>query len=524
MLISFTVIRRREMKRRRGVFECGTLGLGLEGARRVYRKVVLARDLAAMRRLCLGDLYFLLTVALGRGDADNGWAFERCREFQAAPDGRLDCWAREHYKSTIITFAGTVQEILRNPEVTVGMFSITRPNAKKPLKQIKQEFEENTLLKRLFPDVLYAEPKKESPKWSEDDGICVRRQGNPKEQTVAASGLIDGLPTGAHFDLRVYDDAIDQDSVTSPEMMRKVVERWELSLSLGKRGGRARYIGTRYHANDLYATMMKRRSVTPRIYPATDDGTAQGRPVFLTPEEWEQKKRDNGPYTLACQYLQNPKEDGAMGFKEEWLRFYPNGTHPARSAMNVYMVVDGAKGLKSTNDYTVMWVFGLAPDRNRYILDGYRGRLNLGGRTERLFSMVEKWRPKAVGYEKDSAEADLDRIEEEMKNRRWRFNIVPIPTHGVSKSARILRLQPDFQNGTIWMPDRLLYVDHAGETRDMVADFRSDEYLMFPVCTHDDMIDDLANMYAPELGAVWPLAPDAEKAPTQTNSAWDPFK
>lgn len=502
-----------------------TFGLGLESARRVYRRVVLAKDYAAMRRLCLGDLYFLLTVGLGRLDADSPWVYARCREFQAEPDGRLDCWAREHYKSTIITFAGTVAEILNDPEITVAMVSLTRPTAKKPLTQIKQEFEENALLKRLFPDVLYADPRKESPKWSEDLGICVRRKGNPKEQTVEAFGLIDSLPAGPHYDLINYDDAINQDSVTSPEMMRKVVERWELSLSLGKAGGRTRYVGTRYHANDLYATMMKRKSVVPRIHAATADGTAQGEPVFFTRGEWERRKRDNGPYTLACQYLQNPKEDGAMGFKEEWLRYYGNGTHPARSEMNVYIVVDGAKGLKEKNDYTVLIVFGLGRDGNRYILDAYRGRLNLGGRVDRLFSMVEKWRPSAVGYEKDSAEADLDRIAEEMKARRWRFNIIPLPTHGVAKVARILRLQPDFQNGRIWLPDRLLYVDHAGETRDWVADFRSDEYMMFPVSTHDDMLDDLANMYAPELGAVWPLADDGRSSrPGNTESAWDPFK
>lgn len=498
------------------------MGLGLAAARRVYRRVAAARDYAAMRLLCQGDLYFLLTCVLGRKDADIPWVYERAREFQAEPDGRLDAWAREHFKSTIITFAGTVQEIVRDSEITVGLFGITRPTAKKPLKQIKKEAEENELLKMLFPDVFWTRPKAESPKWSEDEGLCFRRRGNPKEQTVEAWGL-DSLPTGAHFRLMVYDDAIDQTCVTSSEMIRSVLELWELSLSLGTRGGRKRYVGTRYHANDLYGTIMKRKAAVPRIYAATRDGTAQGEPVLLSPEEWEQKKREIGAYVLACQYLQNPKEDGAMGFKEEWLRYYGNGTHPPRAEMNVYMTVDGAKGLKADNDYTVMWVYGLARDRNRYVLDGYRGRLNLGGRIGRLFSLVEKWRPKAVGYEKDSAEADLDRVEEEMRERRWRFNIVPIPTRGVGKQARILRLQPDFQNGRIWLPDRLLFVDHAGETRDMVADFREDEYLMFPVCTHDDMLDGLANMYAPELGEVWPMGEADGAASGRTASAWDPF-
>src|SRR5690606_16861901 len=109
-----------------------------------------------------------------------------------APDGFLDLWAREHYKSTIITFGLTVQDILRShgadledpPELTIGIFSHTRPIAKSFLRQIKQEFEGNSKLKALFPDVLYANPHRDSPKWSEDDGIVVKRKSNRREATV----------------------------------------------------------------------------------------------------------------------------------------------------------------------------------------------------------------------------------------------------------------------------------------------------------------------------------------------------
>src|SRR6478735_10403991 len=115
---------------------------------------------------CRTDLYFLLRYGLKRADAANKWVYERCGEVQADPDGHLDLWAREHYKSTIITFAKTIQDILIDPEVTVGIFSHTRPIAKAFLRQIKQEFETNETLKTWFPDVLWANPHKESPKWS----------------------------------------------------------------------------------------------------------------------------------------------------------------------------------------------------------------------------------------------------------------------------------------------------------------------------------------------------------------------
>lgn len=461
----------------------------------------LSDPIPKLRNLCLTDLYFLLRYGLGREDCDNDWVFERCREVQADPDGRLDLWAREHYKSTIITFALTIQDILNNPEVTIGIFSHTRPIAKAFLKQIKLEFESNERLKGWFPDVLWANPKKESPKWSEDEGITVKRTSNPKESTVEAWGVVDGQPTSKHYQKLVYDDVVTKESVTSPEMMAKTTDALALSYNLGTITGVKRFIGTRYHFNDTYSILLERGTAVPRLYPATDDGKIDGAPVFLTKEQLVIKRRDMGPYVFGCQMMQNPKADETQGFKEEWLKYH----RPASSAgMNVYILVDPASAKKKDSDYTAVWVLGLASDRNVYVLDIVRDRLSLTQRADMLFGLHRRWRPKAVGYERYGMMADIEHIKDRMDREIYHFDIIELGG-AMPKIDRIRRLIPLFEQGRIFAPHALLKTNYEGVEVDLVKAFVKEEYTAFPVGSHDDMLDALARLLDENFPAIWPM-------------------
>jgi predicted phage terminase large subunit-like protein len=472
-----------------------------EECKTLYADVLQRRDTEAMRRLCRGDLFFLLFVACKRKDIDHDWTYARCREVEENPDGYLDAWSREHYKSSIITFGKTIQDILIDPEVTIGIFSHTRPIAKSFLAQIKTEFENNTFLKNLFPEVLYQNPHKESPRWSLDSGIIVNRKSNPKESTIEAWGLVDGQPTSKHFKILVYDDVVTKESVSTPEMIQKVTESFGLSLNLGSQECRKRYIGTRYHANDTYHTIMSRGTATPRIYPATDDGTLKGKPVFFTQKQFDDKVRDMGSYVASCQLLQNPLEDKAMGFKDEWLMFYDLLRNNGK--WNFYILVDSASEKKKSSDYTVMAVVGLAPDNNFYLVDGVRDRMNLTERTKCLFALVRKWKPKKVGYEKYGKDADIEHIEYVQEQEGYRF---PIKELGGSmpKNDRIRRLQPVFENRRFYMPRRLLFVSVEGKAVDFIQHLLNDEYKPFPVSAHDDMLDAISRIMDEDLCAVFP--------------------
>lgn len=227
--------------------------LDYEQTLKFYATAVPLLDKPARALLGCNDRYFLLTGLLGRRDALHPWLFDRVREVERDPDGYLDLWARFHYKSSAITFAGCIQEILVNPEIKIAIFSVVKPIAQEFLSQIKDEFESNETLKDLYSDVLYADPKKKNAidgrpaKWGIVRGITVKRVANPKEGTLEAHGLIDGQPTSRHFDLQVYDDVVTQDYL-SEDQIRKTTQRWEMADNLGSHLGVRKWVaGTHYH-------------------------------------------------------------------------------------------------------------------------------------------------------------------------------------------------------------------------------------------------------------------------------------
>lgn len=458
------------------------------------------------RKLGQSDLFFLLVFILKRPDVNHPWLFERCREVQREPDGCLDLWARYHFKSTIITFGLTILDIINDPEITIGIFSHTKAIAREFLTQIKSEMEKNENLHLLWPDVFWADPAREAPRWSRDSGIIVKRQTNPKEATVEGHGLVDGQPTGRHFKLRIYDDVVTMESVATAEQIVKTTEAWRMSSNLGTlEGGRVRYIGTRYHMFDTYRTMMDDEVVKVRLHPLTKDGTEYGEPVLMTRERMLFVRKEQGPYKYASQMLLNPTADKAMGFRREWLAHADVDYHAAMRSLWRFIIVDpaGSKQRKN-NDYTTFWVIGHGLDEKYRVLDMRRDRLNLSGRAKTLIDLHKKWKPSLVAYEEYGIQADIEHIQYVQQQLLYEFHITPVGG-AIPKPIRIMRLIPYFENGwkegdgesksRIILPTSCLQTDYQGQMHDLVKDFIEQEYTAFPVLSHDDMLDGLARIY-----------------------------
>ena len=497
-----------------------------KAAKRCWRRLIEAYKDEASRWLGKHDRFYLLTRLLHRKDADKDWLYARCREVEAEPDDCLDLWAREHYKSTIITFSGIIQEIIKNPEITIGIFSHTKPVARKFLIQIKTELETNRALLETYPDIFYVEPRKDAPKWSEEKGITVKRKSNPKEATVEGHGLVDGQPTGAHFLLRVYDDVVTRESVGTPEQVQKTTSAWELSDNLGARGpdGKSRrwHIGTRYSYADTYQAIIEKGILKSRIYPATDNGLVDGKPVFLSQEVWDEKVKTQGMSTLAAQMLQNPAAGAQAMFRKDWLRFAD--VRPA--TLNVYILADPASSRKKGSDRTAIAVIGIDAAGNKYLLDGYHHRMSLSERWQALSGLRKVWMNAPgvqlvkAGYERYGSTSDLEYFTERMERAKdeWEIHELAWPKDGTaSKYDRIQRLEPDFRAGTFYLAavtqgitknqQRVIDlgqsyrvfspVKRADENKSLYALNKTllDEYLVYPFAVHDDFLDACSRIY-----------------------------
>jgi phage terminase large subunit-like protein len=426
--------------------------------------------------LACNDRYYLLTEILGREDARHPWVFDRCREVEADPDGYIDLWARYHFKSSVITTAGAIQEIIREPEMTIAIFSVVKQSAQEFLGQIKNELETNELLASTFPDVFFRSPRTRTDdegrpaKWSLARGITVKRKQRPKEATVEAHGLLDGQPTGRHFKLHIYDDVVTQDHL-SDEEIKKTTLRWEMADNLGTKDGCRKWIaGTRYHFADTYGTIIERKSAKPRIYPATDDGTLNGAPVLLTAERWAKIKNDQRS-VVSAQMLLDPRAAGEATFSSLWLRTY----EVIPKLMNVYILVDPSLGSGERSDRTAIAVIGIDQAGNKYLLDGVRHRMKLTERYERLQNLRLKWETfpgvqyVKVGYEKYGMQTDLETIKMLMERENRYFPIEELGTPrqgGHSKADRISRLEPDIRGGRFYLPVAVHHSDYGAKTGD----------------------------------------------------------
>lgn len=465
-------------------------------------------SIAACRALILDDLFFIVYFVLGQGRANykkmnHSFIVRACNEVQRGPKtNTLDIWAREHLKSSIITIAETIQYSLADPDRATCIFSYARPIAKKFLFELKSLFENNDLLKKCFPELLI-DIEKKSPKWSLDDGlILLGRKGNRGEPAIYASGLVEGMPTGMHFDRMVFDDLVTEDMANSYEVMEKVKVKFDSAQNLGTDGGVHRVTGTFYHHNDPLVEIKDKKDIFGkplyhfRLKPATKSGLANDEPIFLSKERFDYLKTTK---TFNCQQLLNPTPQGDQKLNAEFLQEVDRNIIPQDCYK--FMVIDPAGDSENKKgDSWAILVVGVEPKADElgiskiYIMDGFISPMTESQAVEQITRMyLNNGMIMQVGYERmmNTTPAWLFHVINglRMKGRYISEDaktLIPLSHGGRNKVHRIISaLQWALNNSCIFI---------SKGVSNVYRERLREEMNKFPYW-HDDGLDALAYVY-----------------------------
>lgn len=395
---------------------------------------------------------------------------------------------RGFLKTTTCTTAYPIWRVIRDPNLRVLICQNRSDNAEKILQAIRMVFEKNILFQQLYPEIV---PDFRKVRWSNRSAEVNRDAGHP-EATFEAAGVRTAL-TSRHYDVIIEDDIIaaSKDDMTgieaipSREEVDKAIGWHKLATSLlaNPKDGEIINVGTRWAKYDVVEHILTEQKDYYEFFhlAAIDD---KGVPVY--PERFDldtlgRIKADQGTYIFSTQYMNKPIDEDSMVFSPDWIKFYdvePQNIH-------TYIIVDPAISEKRKADYSCVMCVGVDDQRNFYVLEYVRKRLNPSMLIDEIFNMAKRRDPHKVAIESVAYQQALAHfVEKERVSRGIPLRVEEVrPGHKESKDLRIRGLQPIAMRGSLYIKK------HHTELYQEILDF--------PYGAHDDVIDTLA--YAPRL-------------------------
>ncbi len=217
--------------------------------------------------------------------------------FEARHKHSLQMAFRGAGKSTVLTTAKCIFEIVKNPNIRILISSKTITFAKGILREIKAHIEDNDEFRRIFGDLVGED------KWHEEAITVADRTIAAKEATITVLG-VGGQVVGQHFDLVIGDDLVEEGNART-QYMRDKVRTWYFKVLHPALEPHAELhiIGTRYHYDDLYGHLEKHEMKGhTQVIPALDEKGRSPWPEKFPAAWFAKKRRDLGLIIFNSQY------------------------------------------------------------------------------------------------------------------------------------------------------------------------------------------------------------------------------
>jgi hypothetical protein len=249
------------------------------------------------------------------------------------------CVPRDTFKTTLGTRACGLWNVIKDPEITLGIFNEAEAKSKSWVGSIKQVIERSRLLHVLWPHVLppgvHFNDTRSIPrtwKWGDQGLLLFRDSLNVSELTVEPFG-IGGASTGKHFTHKILDDIIGEKSSDSPAVMQDAINWIDHSRALERPSDRGCELVnyTRWAYYDAYKHQLVRWAGDYKIYHrALLENPDTGEPdvidgVSIFPERFPtdlcKKMYEDDPFVFASQRQCIPQAGRDMSFDKAWARF-----------------------------------------------------------------------------------------------------------------------------------------------------------------------------------------------------------
>jgi len=381
---------------------------------------------------------------------------------------------RGHAKSTAITHAYILAEVLFRQKSFVLLVSDTEGQASEFLGDIKAELTGNDALRQTFKIKQILKDTETNIIVQFHDGGKFRIVAKGSEQKVR------GLKWhGKRPDLIVGDDLENDEIVMNPDRRDKF-RRWFMNalMPCGSDSCSVRLVGTILHLDSMLQRLIEDPTWVHLFYEAHNPDFSE----ILWREQWPKERlvamresylAQNNPEGYSQEYLNQPVSiENAFFNKDYFLDFERQDGKWIKPNLEYFAAADFAISEKERADYTAIVVCGVDPEGIVYVVDARRGRWDADQIIEELITTQKMWQPNVFTFETAKIDKALGPfLDREMMRKKVYLNIVKMtPTQ--SKTMRARSIQAMHKSGSIrydrdasWFPDfegELLTVADSG--------------------------------------------------------------
>jgi predicted phage terminase large subunit-like protein len=195
----------------------------------------------------------------------------------------------------------------------------------------------------------------------------------------------------------IVDDLVDQEN-SRPENQLQKLRLW-LAMTLQstlKPEGEVHFLGTRYHAEDLYGELANGEFIECFLVDkAFSDSGESLWPSKFPASLLQSKCQEMGSVAFGMQYQNDVSGSKGDIFQFDWIKYYD----VAPSQFRVFQGVDLAIGQKSSHDYFAHCTVGSDANFTVFVLEYYRGRHSFLEQADILVRKFQQFDPIRVGIE-----------------------------------------------------------------------------------------------------------------------------